>query len=190
MPTQPPLRVDWGRIRALWEQGATPEAISAQFGGKPTARGIKVISTRERWVKASDVDLAGKVKATPDARAAVIQTLREGGTYMMAAAMAGVTKATLTAWRKDEAFQIACDRAIAEFATGQVKRIHRAGSDDWKASSFLLTHHPETRKEFAPAVQAGGGGLHITLNIPRASENPGNLIEGEVSEGQLLEHDQ
>lgn len=177
--------VDWGRIRALWKQGASPEEISHDLGGKPTPRGIKIVSTRERWLR-SGAELAAKLKATPGTRAAAIDCLRNGGTYSMAAAMAGVDRATLTAWRKDPAFQLDCDMAVADFAASQVYRVNQAGHSDWKAASFLLTHHPETRKEFAPAVTNAGAGIHITLNIPRDSETL-PAIEGDYTEGQLLE---
>lgn len=194
MPTQPPLNVDWSHIRGLWEQGATPDEISRDMGGKPTPRGIKMMASRERWPAPGVIEPQGD-KDTPARRAAVLKCLREGGTYTMAAAAAGVSRQTLTAWRKHEPFQLACDQAAAEFTGEQVRRVRQAGKEDWKAASFLLTHHPESRRDFAPAAGTGGPGIHISLNIPRDLSRPdnnllqtGNTIDGEVAEGQLLEH--
>lgn len=183
-------KADWPLIRTLYEQGASPERISEQMGGYPTARGVKVVATRERW-EGSKFAVHRNSKATPEARTKVLEALRQGATYSMAAACAGVTRQALSLWRRDiEDFQVQCDAAVAEFAGRQIRRIDAAADADWKASSYLLSHHPETRPDWAPQVSKGSGGLNVVINIPRQSIDAPTGTTYEHDASLLIEADE
>ena len=129
-------------------------------------------------------------KATPENRTKILEALKRGATYTMASAMAGVSRFAVNNWRKDDPdFQIACDAAIAEFSGRQISRIDAAADSDWKASSYLLSHHPETRPDWAPQQSKRGGGLNVVINIPRSLDPPvGNTYENDAS--LLIEADE
>ena len=134
-------------------------------------------------------------KDTPERRASILASLKNGATYRIAAAKAGCSVKSLETWRKDdEEFNAQCEAAQAHFIQKQVERVDKAGNDDWKAASFLLQHHPISRPDFGQSQAKGQGGINIVLNIPRDTQEAQGLRQVfdaspklEVTEGEVIE---
>lgn len=83
-------------------------------------------------------------KLTPAVQASIVAWLRQGASVGRAAAMAGISRASVFSWVKQgregdpdyEDFAIAVSKARAEYAQEQLAKINDA--QDWKAAAWLL----------------------------------------------------
>ncbi len=83
-----------------------------------------------------------------DKKDLVLDTLREGGTYKLAAARIGIGDRALRYWRDDPEFEVQCRMAQAEHCMELVGNVKRAAKDDYKAALALLKINPMTRADF------------------------------------------
>jgi len=105
----------------------------------------------------------------------IVQALRMGATYELAAKFAGITYQTFNEWRKKGAsaksgayfdFVNAVERAEGEAAIGWLAKIEKAANDgNWQAAAWKLERrYPDeygrTRHEI---TGAGGGALEIVV---------------------------
>lgn len=121
------------------------------------------------WVKTPLSTSRSCLRDNSDLKVQVIESLKAGSTFKIAAAAAGVNEGTLINWRRaDPDFETACRQARAQWAQSRIENVNVAADEDWRAATWLLERHPETRDEFRGAEAAKGGGLTVVLNIPRS----------------------
>ena len=112
-------------------------------------------------------------KSIRDKKDLVLDTLREGGTYKLAAAGVGIGDRALRYWRADDPqFEVQCRMAQAEHCMEQLGNVRKAGRKDWKASMALLRSHPMTRGDFRE--DKGEARIQVTVNFDRK----GIIIDG------------
>jgi hypothetical protein len=82
----------------------------------------------------------------------VIEGVRRGLTYRLAAARAGLHQDTITDWKaKHSDFSERLFVAEAEAAQEALDKIRKASDDDWRAAAWILEHrHPA---DFGKTVQ-------------------------------------
>lgn len=92
----------------------------------------------------------GPSKYTPERTAAIVEAVRRGMTYRLAAQVGGVTYETLRTWmRKGEAGQAPYDAFYVAMRQAETDGIARnleviQASPDWRAHAWVLEHrHPE-----------------------------------------------
>lgn len=85
-----------------------------------------------------------KTKYTPARRDLIIDAVRCGMTYRLAAAKAGVHQDTITDWKeKHSDFSERLLIAEADAAQEALEKIGKAANDDWRAAAWILEHrHP------------------------------------------------
>lgn len=82
----------------------------------------------------------GPSKMTQERINLILEALEDGMTYLAAARYAGISVSALQDWRGcDDAFGIACDKAVTKWERKHVDNISRAGEGDWRASAWLLS---------------------------------------------------
>ncbi|HEX3456841.1 MAG TPA: hypothetical protein VHR97_02710 [Candidatus Baltobacteraceae bacterium] len=104
-------------------------------------------------------------KKTPEALEHILETLKYGGTWVMAAAAAGISPDTLVNWRDaDPAFSEACAGARARGASELLDRIREeAKTGDCRYATWLLERIAPN--EFGRRMMVGGisGGSPIQI---------------------------
>ena len=114
------------------------------------------------------VQPAQPVVLREDKRAAIIQLLADGVPKTHAAAVAGVSEATLHRWvNEDDKFKSEVRAAESAAVALRVQRIGKAGEKDWRADSWYLER---TQKAVFGADAGKGGGLAVQINIMRDGE--------------------
>lgn len=85
-----------------------------------------------------------RTKYTPERRDIIVDGVRNGLTYRLAAAKAGIHEDTVTDWKsKHPDFSERLLVAEAEAAQEALVRIGSASKDDWRAAAWILEHrHP------------------------------------------------
>jgi len=190
-----PSLVDWDEIkeRVLGGEGYTSVAkdyeVSRQaiqkrcnkeewIANKPRAMAVKR-ELFKRNQKAQPIATAQPVAvalaqpAQPtllreDKRAAIIELLGDGVPKVHAAAIAGVSEATLHRWvNEDDKFKSEVRAAESAAVALRVQRIGKAGEKDWRADSWFLER---TQKATFGADAGKGGGLAVQINIMRDGE--------------------
>ena len=181
MPFQDKPGVDWIEIRRMvLEEGTPLRQLAVRYSVSRQA--IHKRAMKEGWIVPKQVrtpllesrliesGTLGHVawKATPGVLAAYVKHLSEGMPKRTAAAMVGVARQTIEEWRdKDKNFDAACQAATAHWAKTRIKNINNAGDrGDWRADSWLLERHPETRTDFQGPKAEGGTTIQVVLNIP------------------------
>ncbi len=113
--------------------------------------------------------------STRDRKDLVLDTLRAGGTYRLAAACIGIGDRALRNWRADDPeFEVQCRMAQAEHCMEQIGTVRKAGRKDWKASMALLKTNPMTRADFRE--DKGEQRIEVTVNFDRKAI----LIDGKA----------
>lgn len=173
--------VDWVAIERGFRAGTSCRQLAREYPGishvaiaKRARRfGWKVDSAVEisrALTRITSETLPNAYKATDTRRAIILEKLGNGSTLDMAAKASGISPETLRAWRKnDPEFGLAVDTAQANWAERQVEGIEKAGAaGDWRARSWLMERHPNTRDEFGQqATKSGGPTVRIELAINR-----------------------
>ena len=109
------------------------------------------------------VQPAQPVVLREDKRAAIIQLLADGVPKTHAAAVAGVSEATLHRWvEEDDKFKSEVRAAESAAVALRVQRIGKAGEKDWRADSWYLER---TQKATFGSDSGKGGGLAVQINI-------------------------
>lgn len=177
--------VDWSLIKADFDSGCSiRECVRRQCdrGVKITKRAIEKRRDREGWDTKAQMALATQrlpsVVAqatgqsisrlrTPEIAQKILASLRTTPNYAAAAAIAGISRATLDEWRNAEPeFQELCDQAMALSAADDIEQIKNAGKRDWKASAYLAERNPATKADYAQ--KDSGTTINVMLNIDRA----------------------
>ena len=85
-----------------------------------------------------------------DRKDLVLDVLKEGGTFKLAAARIGIGDRALRNWRADDPeFEVQCRMAQAEHCMEQIANVRRAAKDDYRAALAILKHHRLTREDFS-----------------------------------------
>jgi hypothetical protein len=114
------------------------------------------------------VQPAQPVVLREDKRAAIIQLLADGVPKTHAAAVAGVSEATLHRWvNEDDKFKSEVRAAESAAVALRVQRIGKAGEKDWRADSWYLER---TQRGTFGSDAGKGGGLAVQINIMRDGE--------------------
>jgi len=170
----------WIRVR---KKAPTARPAKSAKQEKRSERATQTVQPRP-WVATDLSDKRNSLSDKDDLKLQVIESLKEGSTFRIAAAAAGVNENTLKNWRTADAdFETACRQARAQFAQRNIARVNDAASEDWRAATWLLEKHPDTREEFKSAETAkGGGGIQVILQIPRSADEARDIV------GQVIEH--
>lgn len=175
MPFQGKPGVDWIEIRrSILEENAPLRQLAVRYSVSRQA--IHKRAKKEGWLVPKQIRtpllesrlVEAAYKATPDVLTAYVKHLSEGMPKRTAASMVGVTRQTIEEWRdKDTNFDAACQAAMAHWAKTRITNINKAGDrGDWRADSWLLERHPETRSDFQGPKAEGGTTIQVVLNIP------------------------
>lgn len=118
----------------------------------------------------------GRPTVQTPARAKIIcNALARGLPFVHACAIAGISGQTFSDWRRrDSAFQLQIEEAIARGVEARLKKIEEASAaGDWRASAWLLEHCPGSFEHFAKTrVQVEAvGQLEHTFVIPQQTLN-------------------
>ena len=193
-----PSQVDWPAIRARIEAGegytsvakdyeVTRQAIQKRCNREEWLKGKdRTIAVRRELHKrnlmlanaTAQPDgqpqlVAGAQPSQPvmlrdDKRRAIVEMLGEGVPKVHAAAIAGVSEATLHRWvNEDEKFKSEVRAAESAAVAFRVRRIGKAGEKDWRADSWYLER--TQRAEFGSDSQKGGG-VAVQINIERGGD--------------------
>ena len=190
-----PSQVDWPAIRARIEAGegytsvakdyeVTRQAIQKRCNREEWLKGKdRTIAVRRELHKRNQMLanataqpdgqpqlVAGAQPSQPvmlrdDKRTAIVEMLGEGVPKVHAAAIAGVSEATLHRWlNEDEKFKSEVRAAESAAVALRVQRIGKAGEKDWRADSWYLER---TQKATFGSDAGKGGGLAVQINIMR-----------------------
>lgn len=193
-----PSQVDWPAIRARIEAGegytsvakdfeVTRQAIQKRCNREEWLKGKdRTIAVRRELHKRNQMLanataqpdgqpqlVAGAQPSQPvmlrdDKRTAIVEMLGEGVPKVHAAAIAGVSEATLHRWvNEDEKFKSEVRAAESAAVALRVRRIGKAGEKDWRADSWYLER--TQRAEFGSDSQKGGG-VAVQINIERGGD--------------------
>jgi len=193
-----PSQVDWPAIRARIEAGegytsvakdyeVTRQAIQKRCNREEWLKGKdRTIAVRRELHKRNQMLanataqpdgqpqlVAGAQPSQPvmlrdDKRRAIVEMLGEGVPKVHAAAIAGVSEATLHRWvNEDEKFKSEVRAAESAAVALRVRRIGKAGEKDWRADSWYLER--TQRAEFGSDSQKGGG-VAVQINIERGGD--------------------
>lgn len=78
-------------------------------------------------------------KRSPEVEQLILDVLSAGGTWVMAAAAAGISDDTLVRWRDaDPEFHTRCTRARIGCAADLAVKIRSEARSDWRAASWLI----------------------------------------------------
>lgn len=203
-----PSQVDWPAIRARIEGGegftsvakdyeVTRQAIQKRCNREEWLKGKdRTIAVRRELHKRNQVlanataqpekqpqpvavaQPSQSVMLREDKRTAIIEMLGEGVPKVHAAAIAGVSEATLHRWvNEDEKFKSEVRAAESAAVALRVRRIGKAGEKDWRADSWYLER--TQRAEFGSDTGKGSG-VAVQINIERGGDTevidvtPGN----------------
>ena len=193
-----PSQVDWPAIRARIEAGegytsvakdfdVTRQAIQKRCKREEWLKGKdRTIAVRRELHKRNQIlaNATAQPETQPqpvavaqpsqpvmlrdDKRMAIIEMLGEGVPKVHAAAIAGVSEATLHRWvNEDEKFKSDVRAAESAAVALRVRRIGKAGEKDWRADSWYLER--TQRAEFGSDSQRGGG-VAVQINIERGGD--------------------
>jgi transposase-like protein len=139
--------------------------------------------------------VARRSKYTAERASAILGGVREGLTYRLAAAVAGISPDTLTRWKdRYPDFAARLMAVEAEAAHDALKLIRRAGHDDWRAAAWILEHrHPEDYGRQVAQLNVAGRIEHrhydFSLFTPqeqaRLDELAAKLEAGQLEAGQV-----
>ena len=186
-----PSLVDWDEIRQRVQAGEGYSSVAKDY--EVSRQAITKRCNKEGWISDRPIttavrrQLRKRNQAQPsataqpvavqpsqplversDKRAAIVQLLSEGVPKVHAAAVAGVSEATLHRWvNEDDQFKRDLRAAESAAVALRVQRIGRAGEKDWRADSWYLER---TQKATFGSDSGKGGGLAVQINIMRDGE--------------------
>lgn len=172
------MTVDWPAIREAWCKGESARMLAREHGISHTAINKRV--KREGWQRrgANGKPAEPRLPATcptratalalgertPGNKSMVMADLESGLPAHLAARCIGMTAKEVEAWARD-----APEIRVAA-AKGHAKRARlinaAAERGDWKAASWMMERHPETREDFGQKPAAGGG-VTVVFNWSR-----------------------
>ncbi len=186
-----PSLVDWDEIRQRVQAGEGYSSVAQDY--EVSRQAITKRCNKEGWISDKPIttavrrQLRKRNQAQPsataqpvavqpsqplversDKRAAIVQLLSEGVPKVHAAAVAGVSEATLHRWvNEDDQFKRDLRAAESAAVALRVQRIGKAGEKDWRADSWYLER---TQKATFGSDAGKGGGLAVQINIMRDGE--------------------
>ena len=186
-----PSLVDWDEIRQRVQAGEGYSSVAQDY--EVSRQAITKRCNKEGWISDKPIttavrrQLRKRNQAQPsataqpvavqpsqplversDKRAAIVQLLSEGVPKVHAAAVAGVSEATLHRWvNDDESFRSEVRAAESAAVALRVQRIGKAGEKDWRADSWYLER---TQRGTFGSDAGKGGGLAVQINIMRDGE--------------------
>ena len=172
------MKVDWPQIARRLGEGDSARSLAREFGISHTA--VLKRAHREGWQRrgangkpaeprlpATRPASAGTLalgERTPGNMAMVMADLESGLPVHLAARCIGMTATEVEAWARDAPeIQVAAAKGHAKRA-----RLINAAAErgDWKAASWMMERHPETREDFGQKPAAGGG-VTVVFNWSR-----------------------
>ena len=179
-----PAQVDWDEIRERVQAGEGFTSVANDYDVSRQA--IQKRCKKEEWVSKQPRTMAVRralrqrnqatqpvqpaqpsqpLVVREDKRAAIIELLGDGVPKVHAAAVAGVSEATLHRWiNDDESFKSEVRAAESAAVALRVQRIGKAGEKDWRADSWYLER---THRATFGSDAGKGGGLAVQINIMR-----------------------
>ena len=164
--------INWPAIRDAWCAGQSAHSLAKQHNVSHTA--INKHHKREGWTRAvvehqqevSEVALSQRTLANAQS---ILDDLSCGVPVHLAAQAVGMSGDDLTTWGEDDTqFAQALSAARARGHVKRIKLIDAAGErGDWKAASWLIERHQETRDDFGQRGSSGGGNLTVIFNWGR-----------------------
>lgn len=110
-------------------------------------------------------------KQTPEVKAAIVESVRNGAYAKHAALSADVSESTLHNWQRDDVeFAAAIERARADAQIAMVSVIRGAALDDWKAAAWYLARAGEGFIERTATEHSGGVTLANLREILQGAE--------------------
>jgi hypothetical protein len=127
--------------------------------------------------------MARPTKFTPETVEKLCTAVRQGMTYALAAAYAGIHYDTLNEWRRSKAeFSEALTRAEAEGALANLARVEQAAeAGDWRASAWLLERrypHDYGKSVQERRIEHSGAVVHTDVDLDE-------MIEQELAKTRL-----
>lgn len=127
-------------------------------------------------------------KQTPEVKAAIVESVRNGAYAKHAALAAGISEATLYEWQgQDAEFAGAIAQAAADRTNAAIRSIADHGERDWKANAWLLerTNPRDFREKSATEVTGANGGPIELAEVPTSAERAAELASILKSAGAL-----
>ena len=131
---------------------------------------------------------ADAAKRAPENLASVLSAIEQGMSFAAAAEQAGISRGTLTAWRKaDETFDALCREAAAR-AYGE-REVRIASDKNWKAQVSWLSarKHMFADPDWTAQERQAPSGITVNITLRQDSE-PGEIDVTPAT--PVLEHDQ
>lgn len=182
MPRTAKPGVDWPAIRARYESGEAANSIAKD--NPVSKQGIMKRAKREAWGKPETLtlntpqwlpmttsfkELLDRPAYTPAKCAKALDAIAQNANHSVASALIGISRETWRIWRETcPALKTAVELAQASQAMEDLRSIGTAAKSDWKAAERRLAANPLTREDYKQ--DTGGGGLHVTINVHRATE--------------------
>jgi transposase-like protein len=108
-------------------------------------------------------------KNTPEVKAAIVESVRNGAYAKHAAQAAGISEASLYAWLADEPdFAGALEKAKADRTNAAIQRIAVHGERHWQADAWLLerTSPDDFRQRTTSELTGANGGPIEVAEVP------------------------
>ena len=117
-------------------------------------------------------------KATPEVKAAIVESVRNGAYAKHAALEAGISEATLYSWQDSDAeFAGAVKAAAAARTNAAIRRIADHGERQWQADAWLLERTSPNDFRLRTATEHSGpaGGPIEVTEVPTSAERAAEL---------------
>lgn len=127
-------------------------------------------------------------KQTPEVKAAIVESVRNGAYAKHAALAAGISKSTLYEWIDADAdFAGLIEKAAAERTNQGIRAIADHGERSWQAWAWLLerTSPEDFRQRTATEVTGANGGPVEVTQVPTSAERAAELAAILKSAGAL-----
>lgn len=117
--------------------------------------------------------MARKSKYTPETVAKIMEAIRSGATYELAAGYAGITFQTFNEWRKAKPeFSDALTRAEGAGAMTWLQMIEAAAPVDWRAAAWKLEHRYPHMYGKTVQAQEHSGAMDVRFVVPTPETPP------------------
>lgn len=187
----------WAQIRERWESGESAHSI-CRDEGMPSRPGIEKKARTEGWerhlvTRAETLEVAIPEDMEPRRRRA-LEIIAQGGLDKDAAAVAHVSPATFTEWKKDPEFLNWYNAVITATRIEMLDNVRRGATKDPKHAQWWLQHHPQSRGDFGADKSPTIGNQYNILahvqtgidrdnnRLPSGGDEPVAVIDGRVGD--------
>ena len=177
MVSRPKPGIDWSTIEKRIRAGETPVEVAKDFEVSRQAIEQKADKfgwrpSSEYWSeKLDDVRFSeNAIAKRPDTVADVLRRIELGIPLSAIAGAVGVHKQTIDYWKRtDPNFEELVAEARAKWHERKIAQIDQAAErGDWKAATWMLERHPDTKGIYGGNESQGG--LTVVINVNRADE--------------------